>query len=773
MTLGIEEPPGGYADQPPGGYADEPPGGYANDYGPGPTNVAARELSKRKNIRKPFYVAQDSKLTASEKDKAIAEYYGADYEQMKKSPQYKPGILAAKVVAPDDFQYSLGQTGGGVIPLGLAQGATGLVSNANRLLTKAGKAVGAVHPGTEQLNNVLHNLNEYNYRESTSNPETGEGYSGQDFYHTLGTIPSAMLGDKAVKGTGAVANALRGASAGASAPTVVNYRGDGSDDLTSQLLKNTSLGALTNTIAAPVMGAVSRVANQGVKETSKEIAQRLFNVTEKQRVTAARRIAAAKKLNAKYGSNLELSAGQASGNPGMISAETASEYAPGGMTKVRVQGNEEMLNLANSRLKAIQQELQNTPYRNLGDLAEAVANNDKDAARILRDFVEVTGEDPAKIMAASREVNLFPLKQRNDAIWDTFRKEGDSVGPISMEGEVERLNPFIDKLDDVMGTEVDGIKSAIRTARDIRDAQAELFPTPMIELQGGRPNITPGPSSGLFNEPSKWNFAGNTRPASTSKVLDPGNVQKSIAQLKKAAANARNSGDNQLAGVLDQVVTGMDTKLELAASRNPSLRASYDAARQDTKLNLLPVQEAETAVTYKGPDGGTGVQIPQAIALEDRGLAAARFQAEKEANKSAFSFGKKQRGVFDVDKAATVLENPALDQFYSGAGAEERQALIDLFRATTENPKVVANPVNGARMAGLDGIKMTLGMGAGAVTTPLALGPAARKLFTSRLGKELLLENPELIADNPILQQAFAKYMPMYFSGSPSNGEVE
>lgn len=570
---------------------------------------------------------------------------------------------------------------------------------------------------------------------------------------------------------------LKGAATTAALTPEAHLKDD--SDYADRKLFEAKMGGLIG--SAPL---IKDLAAKYGKPVAQKLFQKFFSVTDENKSTAARRLEALSKLNKLNDTELEMTVGQLTQNPAIKGAETASEYVPGGLSGTRIKGNAQTLKMLQNRASRSAAERDATQYRDIGDLVDAVSNGDKNAARILRDIVEPAGTNSEKIINASKEVNKFPLKQRNNALWELFKSEGDAAGPISMQGEVGRLNPFIADMERVIGPDAAGVRTARAVAEDLAAAQREIFPSnapgsvnEFLSGSGGATSIprsnVPG-SIGEFLEANSRVQRGGIMPdtgvaprqqsifpqpggnirKSDSTVLNAGNIQESISRLKAASASVRESNP-RLAGELDQIVTGMDTRLEQAASQNPSLRATLDAAKMDTKDVLRPVEEAVTALTIPGPNKEP-IKIPEAIALEDKGRAAVRSIADQEALAKGQDFGGRNLEIVDNNRAATVLGDRALDQFYSGSNAEERNLLLEILRATTENAQISKNPVTGHRNMMLEVPKMMLGGGAGLLTAGV-LGPGSKRLFSGKVAQELFLNNPDWkrqVANNPQLRSA-------------------
>lgn len=758
-------------------YADPSPSGPKSPdkwsaYADNPADTSTVDIKDGKLVR-----THPSKMNDDEIATRILGLKPEEWAKAKQSGAYKVKSRGGKVnVLAEAFTDPEGYWGSYVVGknkdtpgAGVNKAVQSLFAGGKRALLAgeqfAGSLVDRVYgdDGSSILQEALLRANAAN---QNINQGRQPGKSGVDLANMAGqaAVSSAMTKGRPSGGLGA---RLSGGTATNFAETALTTPGSTGERLT----------------AGGTAAAVGNVAEGGTG-IAKVGAQKLFGISAKDRAKAAARKAALDRLNAANGTNLELTAGQLSGNQNLIGKETLSESLPFGLSRARQTGNDEMLKLVNSRVSRSAEELGAAKFSNLDDLVAAFEAGDKNAARILRDFVENSGTDPQKIFAASKEVNLFPLKQRNNALWELFKSEGDAAGPISMHGEVDRLNPLIADMERVIGPDAAGVRTAKAVAEDLSAAQREIFPSNAPGsvnefLSGSRgaesipKNNVPGSiaefleansrtrrgavmpdtgiaprQQGVFPQPP-----GNVR-TSNSTVLNAGNIQESISRLKTAAAGIRDTNP-RLAGELDQIVTGMDTRLEQAASQNPSLRATLDAAKMDTKYVLRPVEGAETAITYPGSSGGPGVAIPQAVGLEERGLAAARNQIETNAQNQGFSYGRRNRGYIDTDKAATSLENPAVGQFYSGEQSQELADMIDILRATRENGQYMTNPKNGSMLRGLEMWKLLLGGGlaagasvaptatAGAAAVGMLTGPAARGLFNTKVGRELLLSDPE------------------------------
>lgn len=638
--------------------------------------------------------------------------------------------------------------------------------------------------GNQQIDSAINSISDY-YGKNFDESPAGEA---------AGTmLPMLFSGGTAVA-PGALSLAkgglgfLKGAVASPFLTPEANIKND--EDYSGRKKTEAVIGGLLGSV--PLL---AYVAKKWGKPVAQAVFQKAFDVTDENKSTAARRIIALGKLNDLNETDLKMTIGQLTDNPRIKGAESFSEYIPGGLSKTRMEGNKQTLNMLQNRVARSANERDTIPYEGINELVDAVQNGDKNAARILRDIVERAGSNNEKVIGASKEVNIFPLKQRNKALWDMFGTEGDALGPISMEGETQRLSPLIAKLERVLGPDSPSLRTAKAVSEDISRAQSELFPPRLPEevysgftpsypkggvgefLSGARGaetipapegsvreflqlahsptvkrGVHPQPNSPFVGQPippvERWE-----RPPSTSTDLNAGNVHESISRLKEVADSVR-QGNPRLAGELDQIVTGMDTRLEQAASSNPTVRATLDAAKFDTKDVLYPVRDAGTAATLHGINKEP-IPIPEAIALEGKGKAAARNLADAESLAKGQDFGGRQLGIVDNDKVATILGDRSLDQFFSGANAEERNALLEILRATTENAQITKNPKTGNRVVPIEILKMALGGGGGLATLGLG-GPGSRALFSGKAGNELLLQNPDWqrkISDNPQLRR--------------------
>lgn len=605
------------------------------------------------------------------------------------------------------------------------------------------------------------------YMKDNFNPAKAGEITGQNIPFAFGGATTGLS-----KGAAYGVNALKGALLPMLTPEA-DLKGDG--DYSGRKIKGGIIGGVLG-FGVP---AVTELATKYGKPVAQKLLQTIFDMTDKNKSTAARRAEALANLNKMNNSELEMTVGQLTGNRRVQKAEAFSESVPFGLAKTREEANQQNLKMLQNRATRSAAERDSTGYRNVDDLVDAAVGGDptvvgdKNAARILEDLVDPSGSNNAKILDASRSVNQYPLQKRSDELYRMFGEQGDELGPISMAGETGRLKPLISDMERLIGKDDRAVSTARAVYEDMARAQRELFPPKLPDSiyegftpsypQGGvgeflsgqagaqtlenvpgsvreflsRQRPRPKTLGSVFQQPNtgvgqpiqgaeRWE-----RPPSNSTTLNASNLMKSISRLKNSANSAR-GGDDIVAGELDQIVTGMDTKLEQAASANPSVRAALDAAKSYYKKDLLPVKNAGTATSFTGPNGER-IAVPEAIALEDKGLAAVRNLADEEALRLGQFNGKRKLEGIDPNIAATVLEDPALNQYYSGASAEERAQLIEILRATANNKKDAATSGSPLAVA-----KMLMGGSLGIGSAGL-LGPAAKKLFTSKL----LLENPD------------------------------
>lgn len=754
-----------------------------------------------------------SQMTDDEIVKSLMNIDPAKWDKIKKSPRYREGQVRDLFTDPEGYwgSYIVGKNKdslGSSLNKAVQSVAAG-VNKANiagrgltgSLLSKVtGKDYDTWNEIEQKANEINQNLNQ----------QRGRDQGGDDPANMVG---QALMSAGISKGRvgGSLFNRAVGESTRAGAEAFVGTPGSPTE-------RTKSAVAAGGTSLIPYVG--TSLAKKYVnKSGAQKLLQRVFKVKDSEIALAAEREAAVANLNKTHGTNLKLSAGQASDNPWLRSSEQTSVYLPLGMKKAREVGNEETRKMFGSFKDKARSAAEGTEFRNLEDLLKAAANGDKDAARILRDYVSPSGTNSRQVIEASREVNLKPLKDRKNEAFSMFKKQGDELGPISMEGEAERLNPLVADLERVLGGEAAGAKTARAVSEDIGRAQGELFPSPQVKwetgagrlvddkpvgLYEGSPNVRvpgsideflsgargaetissvpgsvnefvnsaqrfhspPRTTQNVFPQPNvpgvrneaipgfesgRWTFGGNTNPASGNTSLNAGNIQESIARLKQAAQAARESNP-RLAGELDQIVTGMDTKFQTAVSRDPSTRAALDAANAENAA-FTHVRDADTVKNYTGPSGEK-IELPGAYALEDKGLATARSLSVDEAFAAGVPGGTGSLRGFKNQEAAKSLGDPVLDQYWAGASAEERKQILDILNATADNSPAT-NSINmptflksALGKVGAYGGGFLLGGAPGALVGG-AMGPAARGLFNTPTGKRLLLERPEFRSSLP------------------------
>lgn len=783
------------------------PGGRA-----GSTPLAFKRALRKKSMREPFMVAKDDTLSPAEKDRQIADYYGVDFLKMTKSPQYVPGILADKVVKDTDLQYSIGQTGGGVIPLGLAQGATGLVSNANRLLTRAGKAVGIVGEGTTELNDILHNLNEYNYRYSTSDPNSGKGYPGQDFYHAGGTVASSLPGDKLIRGAGAVSNFARGAVAGASTPTVVNYNESGGNDLAGQLLKNTSVGGVTNAMLAPAMRGVANVI-QNPREAVKESAQRVFNINPAQQAKAKLLQKNIDRLNSKFGTNVDLTVGELTGNSGVKRLETTAEYLPGGMRGVRETQNAESRKLVEAKLADLQKQLKAAPWENI-ELITKLAEGGDDGAKNILALMKKAGNDPSMIVDASPEAKKLLVKVMADKKYNLFRRLTKDSGAIDVSRVISSIDDTIAKIEPMIGKEEGPYSGLLKRLKDRRDELSGAMETRAYDLNPptpGQPKTILEPdSTGLMQ--TERTVVPEVPPRPEPPVdISPEGIRQWISNQGDTiyGLDQTNPFDRKLGGLAKQPYQA--ARGALKGSLDEQQLAALEGANNWFQENSVPINRTRIArrlgnievpdqivpTFFKKNEEGLARQFSGA--LESRGRLAATTSAFGDAvelgsqghpdvfNGSQVANNLKGRPYAELIGSAPRANEPfsalELSGVKSGVPApppvpenlQDINQIREYLQLSDRNTRAMMNPDTGQRLTGIELAKafMTPGhMGVG-MASGMAMGPLAKQLFAKQFGKKLLLESPEVLAVNPMIEEIMSRYMARGASALPMSGEVE
>lgn len=552
----------------------------------------------------------------------------------------------------------------------------------------------------------------------------------------------------------------------------------------------TTPGSNEERLAAGATAAAMGNAIESVPAGGSLALQKLMGVTKKQKGRAAARTAALEKLNDRYGTNMEMTAGQLSGNPAMQKLEGYTEDLPFGLTGHRVAQNEQALGMARGYRDAAHAEMNAAPFSSENSLIRALQEggleNGADPARILALQGNSAG-NPNMVAEASRQGVAFDRSLTSAGL----RREAHALAGDARIN-VDNMLSTIDRIraNGAAPEVIDEINRIEPMLREIQISDGQRLGAPQVQSGPGQTRMVVGPRPSAVGGVDPFTgvrlqtdleFGGNPSVVSSNqRVVDPimgasnipandgglglrsgetwvgprmsitntkyGNIDAIAARLGELAEESAGKQNDMAAkqfGILRRTAkselgrhaeeTG-NTGLSLAQRKADEFFANQVVPVTNSKFSRSAAnasQDGQESLLRRFIFGeNDGRQKWLTGAVDEKGGAAARAYIAD----TAFDAGTVGRDYLSNAKFASILENQNLRPFFTDDQWAELVSLADIQRAAARSGQVEAPiPQTGAKMTPLQLISSP-------VTAPL--GIAGQGLFATKVGKELLLGNP-------------------------------
>lgn len=502
----------------------------------------------------------------------------------------------------------------------------------------------------------------------------------------VSTAPIALTG-----GGGIAATAGRGALAGG-ALGAVSYAKD-----SNERFNNTAMGGLGGAAGGALGGLVGKGATKvlnAYKNNLKQGAKEIVNQGEK------------------YG--IRTSVGDAGRNPHIQRAESTLDQIPLiGTAGFRAAQQVEAKSAANKVVDKLRKEMTDVDFKSLNKIQTAAASGDKNAIRILG-IVNNAGDDSGKVMQAAAEIKNWRGSQLASQMYDR-------VGLIAGNSTI---NPSktITAIDNVISKDSKVVPNQ-ELIKEISNIKTKLK-DPSINTSFGELRAARSRLGELVDE---WGRQGKSTSALTQ-------IRTAIDDDIKDFAMG--SGKQGLIG-----------EYRRADSFYKQLQGNKDKALANAMRSSEPDQIYRTFVQFGKGDKAANFYKN----LDPKGQSAIKFEM---ANRALEKATNESTGVFSPAKFSNEFDRlgEPYKNLFSGIDKAEMDGFIKLMRHIERAGQYAENPANGSRLL-MPGAM--LATGASAVTAPVStsVGIAGiygmSKLFTTPLGKRILLAAKELPADSP------------------------
>lgn len=665
-------------------------------------------------------------------DKAIAEAFGYDYDVIRQSKYYRPGMLQSRVTDPTS---RLARTMDSVLG-GLVRGIRDPIDAGNQLFQRGLRVIGIGSDADVALADLTTKLAEADYQQNIRqgrnlNAATGQGRV--EVSRIAGNIavpsPGSIVARGLVRGGSVLASAARGLLSGAGAALDTPVENPERGGFATQKMVQAATGAVAGGVLGPV---AEQIVAPG--------AQRTINAT---RGVLRQGYEGILDLGERYG--VRLSAGDITQNPSIQRQEVLLESVPGiGLSAYRSGQQREAANAAQRVRDQLATTLRVRQYRNLTAIEQAAQGGGERArqAQLLIEELRQAGDDWTQIIQSSGKLNLFANRLHSDALYDRVEQLAEPLGATM------RLPNTVNALDAALG-----------------EARAAIIPdmSTITVLQRIRDRLV----RTLENPTQTANILEETQPLTYAQART---LRSDLGQLVDGTYTGRETLTGYKASrLLQQVKSGVESDLlEFAQTSGiPELTRAARIADRYYRHAVVPYKDTALANALKNlePDQVYGKFIKQATtpdkattfyrSLDPRGRAAVRLGMVEEALDAATQT---TRGDFSPTKFAQYLERirDSYQVFFRGPERAELDGFVNLMRHIERAGQFAENPPTGQRLANLLFVTATGGgvfAAPGTTAASLTLTLGARELFTSTAGRRLLIAASRLPEDAPQWQR--------------------
>ena len=419
--------------------------------------------------------------------------------------------------------------------------------------------------------------------------------------------------------------------------------------------------------------------------------------------------------------------GQITRNKGAAAIERTQQVLPdvaGGTTGRYVKGLKQIQAAVEAKKDALNTALQGTEYGGIEGVQKAAASGDRNAARVLREFVDTAKDDPYGVLKADLNVQQIVSKLEDNRL---YGKVGDIV---KGHGDVELSKPLTwiqDQLDTQLGNEAKGIRATTTPNKALVETLQDLKAT-------------------LSNPKNDLSYNGIR-----SSVSALGDTARGLAEGEPAVATKLGDLRGIMRSAMDEHVEGLGI---------PEATQALNNANSHYQNTTLKYKAQDVARMINGTDADTAVK-----AMFSKG-SPAQFQRiydlTSEKGKAAIASGMVQQAAGEVGgkeaaamspaQWATYFENRAKqsDLVFNGTDRARMDGFTKLLRAMDETGQTDAGK-NTGKSLGL--LHMIIGGGLAKLSLPaagasLAVSTALKSLFTGA-GRPILLAASELKPGDP------------------------
>jgi hypothetical protein len=464
----------------------------------------------------------------------------------------------------------------------------------------------------------------------------------------------------------------------------------------------------------------------------------------------------ARRQGQKYG--VRMSAGDVSQIPTLKNIEVSAEKVPGmGMEPFRAGQQIEAKQAATGLKSQYENALIEAEPSSLAELQDAAEGGDQRARNVL-EKMNTAGNDPDRVIQASIGLGDWTTRQTATALYDKVQKlaEDHNLGDVPMKATGKAIGSSLEELRPAKlpNKEVIGLLAKIKESIS---PKLDEEGNPLLDVQGNpvSPNNTYGLIRQLHSdlgERIREYYQGNNALIGEKGVGHLERVQNALENDMRTYA--KNSG------VPEIVEAGQAADEYYKSARVPYKNGMLAAAATSTE----PDQVFQQFIKAGKGDRARNFYS----ALDDRGQAAVRYNMIAKAVDDSIN---PQSGIFSPQKFFTAVDK--LDQaygvFFNGKDKAEVQGFKNLMGHVTRAGQFAENPPTGQRV-----IPYLVAGGAGAAAAGAAAHPflagaglaligAARGLFTTVKGRDLLLRLNGIKQDSPLMDsvwQQIAKEMP-------------
>jgi len=428
--------------------------------------------------------------------------------------------------------------------------------------------------------------------------------------------------------------------------------------------------------------------------------------------------------------------------PGDITQQPALKNIEVGLEKMPGTGLQSLRERQSAQIKAAAQGIRNQMWERFVDTdpssaqaLDAAAEGGDERARNVREKLTQAGNDPHRVTQASIALADWETRQTATELYDKVQglAEQHNLGDVPMDATTKALNGSLRQL---MPAKLPN-KEVIRLLGDIKTSIS-----PVLDEEGNE--VSPNNSYGLIRQLHS----------------DLGDRIREYYQGNNALIGEKGVGH------LERVQNAIEDDLrDYAENSNvPELVEAGRNADQYYKTARVPFKNGmlASAATTTEPDqifqqfikAGKGDRAQQFYnALDDKGRAAIRYNMVNQAVEDAIN---PQNGIFSPQKFFTSVDK--LEQpygvFFKGGERVQIQGFKNLMAHLTRAGQYMENPPTGQRtipflLGGgvMYGLAHPWLLGGGAAGVGLARG-----LFTTEIGRNLLLKMAQVKPGTPIME---------------------